>query len=127
MAKITQRVRGIREKSIHTFPKTFVRHGKMHALASGPVRMNFLRRKTSGSTYICALHWPGESSFIDEECVDEKCAVIDTHICVNPSGKLVSDQGSQTIYIQNTSCLQRSKVWFWETTSLQLQDTTIPI
>ena len=22
------------------------------------------------------------SSFIDEECVDEKCAVIDTHICV---------------------------------------------
>ena len=24
--------------------------------------------------------------------------MIDTHICVNPSGKLVSDQGSQTIY-----------------------------
>ena len=48
-------------------------------------------------------HWPGESSFIDEECVVKKCAVIDTHICVNPSGKLVSDQGSQTIYIQNTN------------------------
>ena len=31
------------------------------------------------STYICARHWPGESSFIDEECADEKCAVIDTH------------------------------------------------
>ena len=24
--------------------------------------------------------------------------MIDTHICVNPSGKLVSDEGSQTIY-----------------------------
>ena len=24
--------------------------------------------------------------------------MIDTHICVNPSGKLVSDQGPQTIY-----------------------------
>ena len=61
--------------------------------------MNFLRRKnTSRSTYICAFHWPGESSFINGECVDKKCAVIDTHICVNPSGKLVSDQGCQTIY-----------------------------
>ena len=61
--------------------------------------MNFFAEKNiTRSTYICALHWPGESSFIDEECVDEKCAVIDTHICVNPSGKLVSDQGSQTIY-----------------------------
>ena len=39
-----------------------------------------------------------KSSFIDEECVDEECAVIDTYIYVNPSGKLVSDQGSQTIY-----------------------------
>ena len=39
-----------------------------------------------------------ESSFIDEECVDEECAVIDTYTYVNPSGKLVSDQGSQTIY-----------------------------
>ena len=39
-----------------------------------------------------------ESSFIDEECVDEQCAVIDTYIYVNPSGKLVCDQGSQTIY-----------------------------
>ena len=58
-------------------------------------------------------------SFIDEECVDEKCAVIDTHICVNPSGKLVSDQGSQTIY----SKYELSKY----ETSLQLQDTTIPI
>ena len=63
-------------------------------VASG---LNFLRRK---STYICTRHWPGESSFIDEECVDKKCAVIDTHICVNPSGKLVSDQGSQTIYLK---------------------------
>ena len=52
------------------------------------------------STYICTRHWLGESSFIDEECVDKKCAVIDTHICVNPSGKLVSDQGSQTIYLK---------------------------
>ena len=39
-----------------------------------------------------------ESSFIDEECVDEECAVIDTYTYVNPSGKLVCDQGSQTIY-----------------------------
>ena len=39
-----------------------------------------------------------KSSFIDEECVDEECAVIDTYIYVNPSGKLVSHQGSQTIY-----------------------------
>ena len=61
--------------------------------------MNFFAEKNiTRSTYIGALHWPGESSFIDEECVLEKCAVIDTHICVNPSGKLVSDQGSQTIY-----------------------------
>ena len=61
--------------------------------------LNFLRKKNiTRSTYICTRHWPGESSFIDEECVDEKCAVIDTRICVNPSGKLVSDQGSQTIY-----------------------------
>ena len=53
------------------------------------------------STYICTRHWPGESSpVINEECVDKKCAVIDTHICVNPSGKLVSDQGSQTIYLK---------------------------
>ena len=29
------RVRGIGEKSIHTFPKMFVRHGKVQALASG--------------------------------------------------------------------------------------------
>ena len=54
----------------------------------------------SGLNYICTRHWPGESSFIDEECVDKKCAVIDTHICVNPSGKLVSDQGSQTLYLK---------------------------
>ena len=39
-----------------------------------------------------------ESSFIDEECVHKQCAEIDTYIYVNPSGKLVSDQGSQTIY-----------------------------
>ena len=39
-----------------------------------------------------------ESSFIAEECVDKQCAEIDTYIYVNPSGKLVSDQGSQTIY-----------------------------
>ena len=26
--------------------------------------------------------------------------MIDTHICVNPLGKLVSDQGSQTIYLK---------------------------
>ena len=25
--------------------------------------------------------------------------MIDTHICVDPSGKLVSDQGSQTIHV----------------------------
>ena len=30
--------------------------------------------------------------------IDEECAVIDTYTYVNPSGKLVSDQGSQTIY-----------------------------
>ena len=53
----------------------------------------FAEKNITRSTDICALHWPGESSFIDEECVDEKCAVIDTYICVNPSGKLVSDQG----------------------------------
>ena len=29
------RVRGIGEKSIHTFPKTFVRHGRVQVLASG--------------------------------------------------------------------------------------------
>ena len=29
------RVRGIGEKSIHTFHKSFVRHGKVQALASG--------------------------------------------------------------------------------------------
>ena len=58
----------------------------------------FAEKNITRSTYIGALDWPGESSFIDEECVHEKCAVIDTHICVNPSGKLVSDQGSQTIY-----------------------------
>ena len=39
-----------------------------------------------------------ESSFIDEEFVHKQCAEIDTYIYVNPSGKLVSDQGSQTIY-----------------------------
>ena len=39
-----------------------------------------------------------QSSFVDEECVDEECAVIDAYIYVNPSGKLVSDQGSQTIH-----------------------------
>ena len=39
-----------------------------------------------------------ESSFIDEECVDEECAVIVTYTYLNPSGKLVSDQGSRTIY-----------------------------
>ena len=71
----------------------------------------FAEKNITRSTYISAFHWHGESSFIDEECVDEKCAVIDTHIFVDPSGKLVSDQGSQTIY-SNTSCLQRSKVWF---------------
>ena len=38
------------------------------------------------------------SSFIAEECVDKQCAEIDTYIYVNPSGKLVSDQGSQTMY-----------------------------
>ena len=59
----------------------------------------FADKNITRSTYICALHWPGDSSFIDEECVDEKCVVMDTHICVNPSGKLVSDQGSQTIII----------------------------
>ena len=57
--------------------------------------MNFFAEKNiTRNTFIGPLHWPGESSFIDEECVHEKCAVIDTHICVNPSGKLVSDQGS---------------------------------
>ena len=60
----------------------------------------FAEKNITRSTYICTRHWPGESSFIDEECVDKKCAVIDTHICVNPSGKLVSDQGSQTIYLK---------------------------
>ena len=39
-----------------------------------------------------------ESSFIDEECVHKQCAAIDTYIYINPSGKLVSDQGFQTIY-----------------------------
>ena len=39
-----------------------------------------------------------ESSFIAEECVDKQCAEIDTYIYVNPSGNLVSDQGSQTMY-----------------------------
>ena len=39
-----------------------------------------------------------ESSFIDEECVHKQCAEINTYIYVNPSGKLVSDQGSQTMY-----------------------------
>ena len=70
MAKLLKELEESGKKVFIPFPKTFVRHGKMHALASGPVRMNFLRRKTSGSTYICALHWPGESSFIDEECVE---------------------------------------------------------
>ena len=69
-----------------------MRHGRVRALEF------FAEKNITRSTYICALHWPGESSVIDEECVDEKCAVIDTHICVNPSGKLVDDQGSRTIY-----------------------------
>ena len=60
----------------------------------------FAEKNITRSTYICTRYWPGESSFIDEECVDKKCAVIDTHICVNPLGKLVSDQGSQTIYLK---------------------------
>ena len=60
----------------------------------------FAEKNVTRSTYICALHWPGESSFIDEDCVDEKCVVIDTHICVNPSGKLVSVEGSKTIYLK---------------------------
>ena len=67
-------------------------------VASG---LNFLRRKTEQEALIFELvTGPAKSSFIDEECVDKKCAVIDTHICVNPSGKLVSDQGSQTIYLK---------------------------
>ena len=131
--------------------------------------MNFLRRKTTRNTYICALHWPGEKGptaefpdplkanlrpaqvsrarapkrkapkerenpaskkqklftdnykeqlfnditvsddhdqesqevepTVDESSfIDEECAVIDTYTYVNPSEKLVSDQGSQTIY-----------------------------
>ena len=32
----------------------------------------FCGENITRSTYICAFHWPGESSFIDEECVDEK-------------------------------------------------------
>jgi len=39
-----------------------------------------------------------KSSFIDDECVDEECAVIDTCTYVNPSGKLVSVHGSEIIY-----------------------------
>ena len=38
-------------------------------------RKFFAEKNITRSFYICALHWPGESSFIDEECVDEKCAV----------------------------------------------------
>ena len=174
MAKITQRVRGIGEESIHSFPKTFARHGKVQGWLVACSREFFTEKNITRNTYICALHWPGEkgptaefldplkanlrpaqvnrphspkrkapkerenpaskkqklfndnyeeqlfnditisddhdqesqdveptvgeSSFIDEECVDEECAVIDTYIYVNPSGKLVSDQGSQTIY-----------------------------
>ena len=39
-----------------------------------------------------------ESSLIDEECVDEERDMIDTYIYANSSGKLVSDQVSQTYY-----------------------------
>ena len=45
-----------------------------------------------------------ESSFIDEECVHKQCAEINTYIYVNPSGKLVSDQGSQTMYSKYELC-----------------------
>ena len=40
-----------------------------------------------------------ESSFIDEECVDEEHGVIDTYRNANSSGKLVSNQGSVSDYI----------------------------
>ena len=63
------RVRGIRKKSIHTFSKTFVRHGKVQGSACS--REFFVEKNITRSTYVCAIHWPGESSFIHEECVHE--------------------------------------------------------
>lgn len=51
-----------------------------------------------------------ESSFIDEECVDEECAVIDTYtitLTLQESWFLIK---ALRLYIQNTSCLQRSKL-----------------
>ena len=52
--------------------------------------------------------------------------MIDTHICVNPSGKLVSDQGSQTIYLKYELSAKVESMVFRKDV-LQLQDTTIPI
>ena len=67
-----------------------------------------------------------ESSFIDEECVDEQCAVIDTYIYVNLSGKLVSDQGSQTIYSKcELSAKVESMILKNDVSTMQLQGPKI--
>ena len=79
------------EKVFIPFPKPSRDMKKCKRWLVACSREFFAEKNTTRSTYICALHWPGENSFIDEECVDEKCAMIDTPICVNPSG-------SQTIY-----------------------------
>ena len=67
-----------------------------------------------------------ESSFIDEECVDEQRAVIDTYIYVNLSGKLVSDQGSQTIYSKcELSAKVESMILKNDVSTMQLQGPKI--
>ena len=65
-------------------------------VASG---LNFLRRKTEQEALIFVLVTGPPKAVLSMKNVLIR-NVIDTHICVNPSGKLVSDQGSQTIYLK---------------------------
>ena len=65
-----------------------------------------------------------ESSFIDEECVDEERDVID--IYANSSGKLVSDQGCQTIYSKyELSAKVETMILKNDVSTTQLQGPTI--
>ena len=65
-------------------------------VASG---LNFLRRKTEQEALIFVLVTGPAKAVLSMKNVLIR-NVLDTHICVNPSGKLVSDQGSQTIYLK---------------------------
>ena len=65
-----------------------------------------------------------ENSFIDEECVDEERDVID--IYANSSGKLVSDQGCQTIYSKyELSAKVETMILKNDVSTTQLQGPTI--